>query len=199
MELYGLKDKEGREYKFIEYEFGKWDAVAIYPKTKPEFKEGDWVVHKAHRSIGRILDMEKYTFRIDLTGRISDYVLEDANGDCEWRLATEAEITEHLRMIVKEKYLNWSKLKSATYGSEFVYNKGMGTSYDIYRDALYHGGMLLYHKGKWAEIIPEKNKLPIYKETAEEMITDFCNHAHYYRNEKELRRDIKKFLDQYED
>ena len=186
MELFGLHDKDGKEYKFINrYGSACWDAIPITPE--PKFKVGDWVIGRESIWTGphRISD------EFDLLGYTDEY---------DNRIATKEEIETHLKSIADEKYFNKTALCLEHGDHRRVLNKY--TTYDKDVDELVTLGSVdghtcnvwLYRKGKWAEIIPEKKKLP---KTKDELVKTLKEYFGAFNIER--HPNYEEFLDQYED
>ncbi len=176
MELFGLKDKDGKSYKVFIPKFAATDnSIRCEPEVEaehPKFKVRDWVICPANfPECTRITTQEV----VDIFNQ-SNLI--------ELRLATPQEIEDHLRKICKEKGLmkNGGKLKSPM-GGEFIFNELNSISYFNSSDALYSAGMALYFKGKFAEIIEEKKHLPKTKEELLKLLyftcTEFERHGSF--------------------
>lgn len=198
MELYGLKNKDGKEYKIgINKEGSLLYVTAIENYPEPKFKVGDWVV--VVLTMGIDSPDTRQTLRVGSFD--SDcYFLKDAEGRgyghaTMIRHATKDEIETYLRKIADEKYpigTNYFSVpdgyREAVRGTFRYYNNG-----DYLTDG--HGGCI-YCNGKWAEIVPSKKKLPKTKED----IKDFLNmFSERYWDDKPVASAMEKFLDQYED
>ena len=107
---------------------------------------------------------------------------------------TPQEIEDHLRKICDEKY-EGKRIKSL--GDGHIGTVIQGSSYYLEDDSFWvndeNGVLLLYRDGKFAEIVPQKKKLPKTKKELKELM---CNWKYYVPNENV---DIDKFLDDYEE
>jgi hypothetical protein len=163
------------------------------PDPKPEFKVGQWVIGKngmTPYNPARIYEVSdgtvKYFYCSKLTGEEcksyadTDYI----------RLATPFEIEAHLRKICDEKGLlkDGQRLKSAL-GYPFEFKLKNGVDYILSHDSLYNKGMALYSEGEWAEIVPDKKKLPKTKEELTVVISRFNTSD----------KSLTEFLKDYED
>lgn len=200
MELYGLKDKDGKEYKVTLPDlevFGSIDnRISIKPvESEPEFKVGDWVVAKEKyfrpysprliTSIGTdIYNAVQYNY-------FDDFNKTEKNG-CDGkylRHATPQEIEQHLRKICEEKYRNCI-VDTPTVPIGVKIGNIVQQSYNAERDAYYINGCEVYSKGKFAEIIRKQKKLPKTKREFRDFLNDYgCNHKY---------EDPMDFLDDYE-
>jgi hypothetical protein len=114
----------------------------------------------------------------------------------EWvRLATHSEIESHLKGIVRGKYQGVVIKEIRTGCLEHTLGNGLIRFYstdDIWTENNDGATMsCVYDKGMWAEIIPEKKKLPKTKEEFGVFIGDWQN--------RPFQIDLYKFLDNYED
>lgn len=168
-------------------------------EPKPKFKAGDWVYWGGSSpTIGRI---------IRHCNEFADsWVLETANGKGKYDSCSEnnlthitpQEIESHLIKIAKEKFKKGSKISSVTSGNNFTFYNLEDIYYNINTDTLSNGGMHMYSKGKWAEIIPEKKKLPKTKEELIFLIQDaFIKQPSCI--DLRLSEWINSFLKDYED
>jgi len=161
----------------------------VKEETKqPEFKVGQWFVWEETDELHRIVNM---------TGNRLWFINENDNNrkqflfSQECRLATPQEIEAHLKKIFDEKYVG-KKIKSVNDG-----HIGCVKSFFSYlnkQDMAYaeddKGIIYFYAKGKFAEIIPDKKKLPKTKEEFNKFLGAFTN-RHCSA--------VSDFLDQYED
>ena len=179
MELYGLKDKDGKEYKLITpfntllEDYDTYKIAVVTPKLN--LKVGDWVVGRESIWSGP----HRITDDFDLLGYTDPY---------DNRHATKDEIKSHLRKIAEEKYPIGTKYFSVP---DSYREQVKGTfKYYIDEDNLTDGyGGSVYCQGKWAEIIPSKKKLPKTKEDIAMLLMEFSFPASL----------IAKLLEEYED
>ena len=194
MELFGLKDSSGKEYKLIvpaneSDQIGFTRAIAVEPKPEFKFELNKWyVLDKWY--VGDTADI----FYCDA---ISEGWAWSRDKRCHYdpdysRHATPQEIEQHLRKICTDKGLmkNGVHLKSPR-GYLFTFNKSHCVVYCKEHEAFYSGGMALYDEGKFAEIIPDKKRLPVTREEFATFLADFTNRGNYVTRHA--------FLDDYED
>lgn len=114
----------------------------------------------------------------------------------EWastsHLATKEEIESHLRKICDEKYIG-KKVKCLAVGEYWISEYG---NYEFNGDWLWYksnnnSNVLIYHQGKFAEILPDKKHFPKNRIEAEQFINAFRNRKQYC--------DISEFLNDYSD
>jgi hypothetical protein len=208
MELYGLKDKDGKEYKvtlpYLEV-FGSIDnRISIKPvESEPEFKVGDWVVAKEKyfrpysprliTSIGTdIYNAVQYNY-------FDDFNKTEKNG-CYGkylRHATPQEIEQHLRKICEEKYVG-KRVKCLIDGATYI--PYVLDKYDSFVDTLWYFDkqgttIKIYGSGKFADIVPEKKKLP---KTKEELMNFVLEDLHPFFYDSDLPK-IMKIINDHED
>jgi hypothetical protein len=199
-ELFGLKDKEGREYKILfdgEYPF---KGCAIKPIESPqEFKVGDWVWIVSYKDKYKLFDCP---FRID------DIT---PNNIAMFQLGKEAyyESLDNLRPAKAEEiesYLIKEAKKRGFVGKcKFRCTNGYLSTQLPQWDFFYLSGAdalvthvvetssnrAVYCQGKWAEIIPQKKSLPKSKRDFEKFLNDY--------NESGEGNTISNFLADFED
>ena len=185
----------------------------IYERKEPQFKVGQWVIINNYDALcstheyGRRYKGWKYNLfpkcyepmriiemcNIDLQ---PDSLIVEQFGHVfifgrrhKARPATHDEIEEHLIKVKDQKYKNGATLKSAKYESTFKYDASRNGCYDLEDDEFWCGGMIIYHKGKWAEILPEKKRLPKTKEEYEEFIEEWRRYPNH---------NVREFVNQYE-
>lgn len=193
--LFGLKDESGEEYtllvqqdlrtgeKHFDFERGR-----VEPKL--EFNPGQWAV-TVYGEVFRILSLKDgWVCWINNKG-------ENVRSNPDYlKFATPQEIESHLIKIAKEKgfgsrtyYIDPNNRTKHHLGTDpkFEYIKSERTAF------LTDGwGGAVYQDGKWAEIIPEKKKLP---KTKAELYSFMVN---FHPTLAEAGR-VKKFLEDYED
>jgi len=167
------------------------------PDTVPEFKVGDWVIGE-----NRCLPKKPSLIRKFYEYNLMDYDdFEGATKQIAWkgyiRHATKEEIESHLKKICDEKYIG-KKVKCLVEErdekiiggfKEYRYNEDCM----IYTDEA-GLNMFVYDQGKFAEIIPDKKKLPKTREELKELLRQV-------QDDSLLpfpTIDIDDFLDQYE-
>jgi hypothetical protein len=167
----------------------KWEAsgdpryfLGERPKEeKPKFKVGDWIIGKDEYfpiTPSRITKIYDYRFDWDNGERIMKGVMwKHCDRGLFIRLATPQEIELHLQQVCSGKGLMkvWIKLKSPYKGTEFIFNPTATTLYYPMSDTYGNGSYTLYSQGKFAEIIPEKKKLPRTKEELFNFIFEWEN------------------------
>ena len=162
-------------------------------EPKPEFKVGDWV----QWSYGGTKEIYRLKEIGGTTGRTDDglnFRLENC------RLATPQEIESHLRKIADEKYIGKNILSVIT-GIEYK-NITSFHRYSCISDELFYNidensdTPCLYCRGKWAEISPEKKKLPKTKEDFTNILLDFASKCDF---KKTQYISVHTFLEDYED
>jgi len=136
------------------------DYEKNHKEPKPEFKVGDWIISlMSHgNEIQHIKSISDNCVEYDM-GCSPRY----PHGHYSWRgyirHATKDEIESHLKKICDEKYPVGTKYKSLVYG-DFAQVKGI-FRYFIEGDYMTDGfGGCVYDNGKFAEILPDKKKLP---------------------------------------
>ena len=176
----------------------------VYRKVeepKPEFKVGDWVTGSMASwsspvRIEKVLEKNNY---------IVTNVFDDPKNYSEsirtyevkyLRHATKDEIESHLKKICDERYVG-KKVKCLMYPND------SGTIFKFSRyDGVEMGGdvdqmvyidtddrcMVVYSEGKFAEIIPDKKKLPKTKDEFENFLDAY----------NPFEDSIKEFLNDYE-
>ena len=155
-ELFGLKDKEGKEYKLLadNYRDG-YTFSAIMPVESPqEFKVGDWIIGTRINALPfRLPDIETV-----------DYIREFEY--CYYRPATPQEIESYLiKEAEKRGFVGKCKFRCTNgYLStqlpqwDFFYLSGADALVTHVVET--SSNRAVYCQGKWAEIIPQKKSLP---------------------------------------
>jgi len=171
MKLFGLKDKDDKEYVITllerAYSGTAWELTDISPMTiEPEsnFKVGDWVMLKENND-----EENYYPKRIIAIGGMVKCInnIEDKES-WSWyykhiyRLATPQEIESHLRKICDEKYVGKS-VRCIGFENEVhkikefsLYNN----EYDLMYYYIYDNAdtCCVYQGGKFAEIVADEFK-----------------------------------------
>jgi hypothetical protein len=156
-------------------------------KEKSEFKVGQWVVSRKDGHIGRISKIDKYAFLLD-DEMPGGYLLENADGYCEWRLATKEEIESHLKKICDEKY--------AKDGWRFYL-------YDFDRDMVEYANEIgdnigvVYSRGEFVKT--RKKRLPKTKDELVHIIQHIVINAQGLHDDIRLSKWIESELRDYED
>jgi len=205
MELYGLKDKKGNDVT-LDVEIDQSTTNLVWKikyikdtEPKPEFKVGQWVYYinpphmKGMDAIFRIADIhdcaDKGRFRL-FSGDEGGWYEADY---C--RLATREEIESHLINIAQKGYPIGTKYIYG--GKEYIVRNKFRYYDDLYITDGVRGDIgAVYDNGKWAEIVPQKKKLPKTKEEYVQFLKDFDKSM---LPDDMIRDRIRPFLDQYED
>ena len=163
----------------------------VYRKVeepKPDFKVGDWVCHLHGGFASGIISRMFRIARVEGRLLYADDGIPYNMNYC--RHATHSEIESHLKKICDEKYSE--KRIDGFNGVNDIVETFL--SYEIEEDIIRYRGregyiIYPYSKGKFAEIISDKKKLPNLQTRLdfEVFLTK------YYRN-----GNIKNFLDEYE-
>jgi len=191
---------------------------AEVPEPQSEFKVGDWVFEKE-----RVFTMRPRVTRItkiEKTNEEPRIWAEDYSGTSwmvegefkrEYRLATPAEIEEHLKKEAERRgYKPGVRIKYMLQGGlsdiheRIITIRDIDFRYDSLEDelCLYSCGNFsarLYSQGKWAEILPDKKKLPKTKEGYKDFSKDCINFYFNHNADKGNPDWIEKFISQYED
>lgn len=138
------------------------------PILKEKFKVGDWIVEIWKESPY----FNKKAFRINSIE--SNVVKYNREGECgcdvkHVRLATPEEIKKTLvEEAIERGFTKGVKIKayfpdySPVYSSDRPYEMNdCLPEYEQHLDALRMGGSIIYHKGKWAEILPSHPRIEI--------------------------------------
>jgi hypothetical protein len=205
-ELFGLKDKNGKEYKILVSETmgvgltgTPWCAPIEKEPKQSKFVIGGWY------------NQNEIIFCV--TGISEEFIYYDKTitpnwGEPQFRVnagwyynAKPAAIVEiHTALTSTCERLGLlkegQKLKSAV-GSPFKVELSKDITYNKKHNALYNKGMALYYNGKFAEIVPEKKKLPKTKEELV-MLWSQWNRASQV-DPKYVGRSMVYFLEDYED
>jgi len=201
MELYGLKNKDGKEYKItMPYSplpncvgnctFCLGDLTIKPVDIEPVFKTGDWVRSNIDGSVQRIREINGNNLRY-MDGSYEEEFKHSISH------ATPQEIEQHLRKICDEKYIG-KKAKCLDF-DDYHYAAKFHL-YDVRDDVLYYETLkrdcvCLYRKGKFAEIIPEKKKLP---KTKEALMSFVLEDLHPFFYDSDLPK-IMKIINDHED
>ena len=151
------------------------------PEPQTEFKVGQYIIadgdsipRRITRATSAIIECDKYFYY-------------------PWavRLATPAEIEAHLKKEAERRGYKGKRVKSAGDGhTDTVIDICEFISGTLYGDGANGRHVILYDRGKWAEILPDKKKLPKTREEFMKFLGDYTNrHCSTVQN----------FLDQYED
>jgi hypothetical protein len=167
--LFGLKDETGKDViiqvKPYPVNPGFFICGVEEEEPKPEFKPGQWAV-TAYGEIFRILSLKDgWVCWINNKG---ENVRSNAD---HLKFTIPREIESHLIKIAKEKgLLKDGLLVRSPTGANFRVNMTHEFDYDMKSDNLCNLGMFLYQQGVWAEIVPEKKKLPKTKDELSDLI-----------------------------
>jgi hypothetical protein len=156
-----------------------------------EFKVGQWVC----------LHGSSYPYRIEKIDNNGNLFVNNLCGTSHlitsggFHLATPQEIENHLKKIAEEKgFKNNTLIRGLTAQSEPFYScyvMETPLSYNEPEDSLCsQSGDRVYCRGKWAEIVPVKKKLPKNKEELKQF---------YYAWYGDGTMDFQAFVDQCED
>lgn len=210
MELYGLKTKDGLEYKLIipstvaTNEFIRVEVI----EPNPEFKVGDWV-------IGKELYFYPKEPRLVTTVKGNGcYYFDDLDkanrnfcNNVHLRHATPQEIEQHLRKICDEKgYRDGVRIKEVGTNNIYTLERHREWYYLKESDSFHgctpskewdigHSNPYIYHKGQFAEIVSEKKKLP---KTKEELIDFIVRDLYQFFYTSDLPK-ILRVIEGYED
>jgi hypothetical protein len=171
--------------------------------------EGDWLYYSNPPNI-KGLDCVVRITKIYETSDLGRFRCQDGDNEKNWyelsrcRHATEKEIKAHLRKIADEKYLGRKVrcLKADDYQYKAMQEQTVLRFYEYcpVSDKLFYiddqRWILLYEKGKWAEIVNEKKKLPKTKKQLQQMFNDYDEWLH---NNPRQFTPIWEFLGDYED
>ena len=134
---------------------------------KEEFKVGDWVTWSSGGT-GRIVNHCKSfadSWSLDVKGDLEQY---NSCSESGFRLATPEEIEKTLvEEAIKRGFKRGVKTKkhfpeySDTYINCISTMNHSEANYESGKDALRMGGGIIYHKGKWAEILPSYPQIEI--------------------------------------
>jgi hypothetical protein len=208
MELFGLKDKDGKEYKLVRdienfycrdtnaIHLPQWEPVLIEPK--PEFKVGDWA-SDGLLVFGRVIGTG-YDGGIVYVQDIFTKTEYTLSGSFATHMSPQ-EVESHLRKICDEKYIG--KRAKCTVCSDDVleieefyeYRGGSplweGTDQMVYT-ATNGKLMSVYSDGKFAEVLPQESKeLP---KTIEELSNLLCKFVTRQESINRLDITINDFL-----
>jgi hypothetical protein len=140
----------------------------VFKSPRPEFKAGDWVKKFSDGGISRIKEIE------GIEGNNLRY-----NDGCYHqefkgyiRHAASEEVAQHLKKICDEKYIG-KKVKCLSDGCDYIPH--VFDYYDYHTDSLWYDdshryAIKIYESGKFAEIIPDKKKLPKTKEELRKIV-----------------------------
>ena len=205
MNLYGLKDKDGKEYEVIlpditmpgavdNRTFKIGDLITIKPiEPEPMFKIGEWLAFDDYRKIFCYVDNVNGYLKGDDTGFYSPEYC---------KRATPQEVEQHLRKICDEKgYKDGVKIREIGTNNTHTLERHREWYYLKESDS-FHGctpseewdfgssNPYIYHNGQFAEIVTEKKKLPKTKREFRDFLVDWQNGE---------PRSIVEFLKEYED
>jgi len=166
-------------------------------EPKPVFKVGQWVIAINENRSDCIFKISKiystYVNGSDIKQNEDNYSKWTFNSI---RLATHSEIEQHLIKVAKEKgFKEGVKYSTICFYEHGSIHKGRG-KYEYHESDDYMDmgtdtfRATIYKQGKWAEIIPEKKKLPKTK-------AEFNTFLGLWANRHTKTTD--EFLDNYED
>jgi hypothetical protein len=149
--------------------FFKAEPVTAAKPPEPEFKVGQWIFKESG-----IIQI----YRINRVGE--DRLYSDDGYEHNFitdvvRLATPTEIEAHLRKICNKRgYRVGIKVLSVRSGEEWAIESN---EFDYHKseDLLYIDNIAVYEVGKWAEIVPDKKKLPKTKDELACLLQDWLN------------------------
>ena len=185
-----LKDNlfEAIKTVFKDYE------ITFREKPESEFKVGDWIT--LFGRISRIMRIEDGLYYLSYY----DSHENESEGKVPFTLsmlrterhATEEEIEAHLKKICDKRYIG-KRVKCLSW-DEYVVDRFV--EYDVDSDSMIYEGkndggyVYVYQQGEFAEIIPDKKKLPCSKEEARILLDEY----------DDWRQDSHRpdFLDEYE-
>jgi hypothetical protein len=186
MELFGLKNKDGKEYKLTILDIpqapSQYRQIQVEPiEPEPTFKEGDWIIGKDYYNPSepsRVIKIHGYYADLDMDDGLN-FRWESGNGGSFWRLATLQEIEQHLKGICDEKYIGKIAkcLVLPTDDDEIIKFK----RYFINEDKVWYKSkngneVCVYRQGKFAEVLPQESKeLPETLEELKQLFDKFYN------------------------
>jgi len=200
MELFGLRDRNGLEYKLVT-DSPAWEILPLPAVTEPEFKIGDWVIAVCNsaKNFRYLLRFERRSGEhycglfVSIGGSTA---IPNGYFDYIERHATPKEIESHLRKICDEKYIG--KKVADSFSGTCGYARYFDF-YDFKTDCVYYknfgNGVCVYRQGKFAEIILDKRPLPKTKEELKDTLFRF--NQKYSRTP--LADTLTEFLEDYED
>lgn len=158
-------------------------------KQEPEFKVGQWVFFDgtSHQNIHRISKINSDGIGID------DYGSKLDLDSGYYRFATKEEIEAHLKKICDKKYIGRrvkSLINEGYIETIECFNYYGEENDEINCIDINHCQMTVYCKGKFAEIIPNKKKLPKTKGEFNTFLGHWCSRH---------TKTTKEFLNDYED
>lgn len=196
---YKIRSTDGYDYSdfydhmslggILIYQRGIWaNIIPAKQESKPMFKVPGWYWHVERQIIFYAISESKFY----LQSKDDEYIKQNCIHP------KPAEIESHLRKICDDKYIG-KKTKGTFYPNEILlvdhyntYNKDEDRLwyYDKYGNAV-----SVYESGKFAEIIPEKKKLPNDRKGISELIELY----HYQNDGLPFKTPIDEFLQDYED
>jgi len=151
--------EDGRKVEISNESYGN-----LAKSIRPEFKVGDWVIglDGCHPTYPKRIRLFKSDNSVEFNGGSSNII---RCGDGVFvRLATPKEIEDHLIEEAKSRGFKEGVIKtsyfpeySSAYNKENTYTMNDSQpQYEADKDALRMGGGIIYHKGRWAEIIKDE-------------------------------------------
>ena len=213
MKLFGLKDEFDRA---VAIEIDRiytdpnhlWKIQNIYQygydpykEPPPQFKAGEWCYYK------NPLYKIETVFRVGQiynTRDIGRFRVSDANSEnwyelSDCRHATPQEIESHLKKICDEKYIG-KKVRSLYSGVTDTIQRKQAFSFS--KDQMWYEGtqfgILVYDKGKFADIVSDKKKLPKTKDELINIFLQWLNSPSDYPHTS-WRDSLYEFFNKYED
>ena len=175
------------------------ELSSLQKQEKLKFKIGDWVVWFGGKpTIGRI---KKHCLEFGDSWELTD-IPKDSKGkytscsEVSLRLATKQEVKDHLISIAISKgFVLGAKYKNLTGNINIVDEQ---LTYSRFGDNTIDSGFnsgWIYCDGEWAEVLPDKKKLPKTKKEFHK----FCEDLFQNKNGRGKFDEIINFLNEYED
>jgi len=169
--------EDGRKVEISNESYGN-----LAKSIRPEFKVGDWVIglDGCHPTYPKRIRLFKSDNSVEFNGGSSNII---RCGDGVFvRLATPKEIEDHLTEealtrgfkegVVKRAYFPEYDLGGSIYNGKSTYTMNdCQPRYEADEDALRMGGGIIYHKGRWAEIVKD-GKIKLSHEYSAEILSN---------------------------
>jgi len=166
-----------------------------FKSLQPEFQTGDWVVLKSDGEINRIREINGNDLRYDdgsYHQEFKGYIRHATRQEIEQRLIEICNAKGYIEGAIFHPLNN--PLWIQTIGDTFWYDSFDDELHTTAPKQEWNGHCsdpVVYSKGKFAEIVPEKKKLPKTKREFRDFLNDYgCNHKY---------EEPMDFLDDYED
>jgi hypothetical protein len=172
-------DEADEKFRYNAQWFSKYYASCPSFEADPNSLKYNWLIH----NFSSTMIYARY---------IGSNLLQGINGTLygndNYHDAASFEIKGHLTKLAKEKGYSKGKSVISAYCNQKYNLDSDNIEYDAREDALLMDSTAIYCQGKWAEIVPDKKKLP---KTKDELL------ALLLKWDKD--RDVKSFLEDYED